>query len=208
MRKQSRSLHHGSTKDSGPILFSVHIWSGFQHMAGSTPHHVQHTHAPPHHKTQPSQECPAPLFWQSVKFSRWKHCPACSSLQLIPKEPCLHLPLQWRGHLGADPPLTWATKGDANCFVLVITTYQILGTGENTPKPGLKPGINPAYIRSSFLPYLRDCKAHQQNQAPFPQPLLTWQQDYLYELPATYTAKELQDRALNCLKIHYPPIVT
>lgn len=46
VRKQSRSLHHGNTKDSSPIPFSVHIWSDFQHMAGSAPRHLQHARCP------------------------------------------------------------------------------------------------------------------------------------------------------------------
>lgn len=37
------------------------------------------------------------------QFSRWKQFPACSSLQLIPKQPCSHFPPVMR------PPWSWST---------------------------------------------------------------------------------------------------
>lgn len=110
--------------------------------------------------------------------------------------------------LGAAPPPTWATEEDATCFILAITTYHVSGTEINIPRPGQKPGVSLAYIHSSSLPYLGDCKTHQQTQAPLPQPSLRQQHRCLHELAMTYTARELQDWALNCLKTHYSPTVT
>lgn len=192
MRNQNRNLHHGNKKGFWPNpIFCVYLkW-----FPACGPPPAAHTLA--HHTTQPFQETPAPLCWWSVRFSRGKHCPACSVPPFIPKQPRSHLLLQQQGLLGAAPPLAWVTKGDANDFVLVITAYQVLGIGKITPKPGLKPGIS--------LPYLRDCntnKIRPCSRSPCSggsrATCMGWQQ---------LTQPELQDWALNCLKIHYPPMV-
>ena len=70
MRKHSRSLHLGNTKDSDPIPFSVLTWSGFQHVASKALHHLQHTGCP---TTQRSlSKSPLHLFSDGwLCFPRW-----------------------------------------------------------------------------------------------------------------------------------------
>lgn len=182
-----------------PIFF-LHISVGF-----SSTWPAVHPTCCPTTQHSPSK---SPLHLSSDRqFSRWKQFPACSSLQLISKQPCLHFPRVMR------PPWSWSTTRTSRqgwCQVLRSGDCYMPSTWsrKNYSKPGPKPGINPAYIHSSFLPYLRDGKTPRQDPAPFPQPSLPWQQDSLHELAMACTAKELQDRAFNCLKIHYPPIVT
>lgn len=121
-KKQNGSLYHGNSKDYGPIPFSAHyLWCFPAHGQQCTPH------AAPPHNTALSK---SPLHLSSNgQFSGWKQFPACSSLQLIPKQPCLLFPPVM------SPPWSWltqATKGNANSCILVIATCWALGVGKTT----------------------------------------------------------------------------
>lgn len=175
---------------SNPIFF-MYLW-GFP--ACSNPRV-----APPHTRALPT----APLFWWIV--SQMETIPWLLLTPAYPQTSFSHFPPVM------SPPWSWSTtrtshQGPTQLLPPGHCYMPSTWSRKNYSKPGLKLGINPAYSHSSLLPQLRDCKA--QAPAPFLQPSLAWQQDSLHELATACTAEELQDRAFNCLKIHYPPIVT